>query len=108
MTVRDSSLVTLKEPQDYDPAPGAKRGSETGTRLVPQLGWPALRTNGLLQPQLARRPLNHHSSSPKGRPRSMLTRTRLNSFALSGAFTRPVQSTKALPVFRAAVLEDSS
>ena len=33
MTVRDSSLVTLKEPQDYDPAPGAKRGSETGTRL---------------------------------------------------------------------------
>ena len=24
MTVRDSSLVTLKEPQDYDPALGAK------------------------------------------------------------------------------------
>src|SRR5208337_4032254 len=34
-----------------------------------------------------------HSSSPKGRPRSMLTRTRPNSFALSGAFTRSVQST---------------
>src|SRR5271157_1180116 len=33
-------------------------GSETGTRLVPRLGWPALRTNGVLQPQLARRPLN--------------------------------------------------
>ena len=32
MTVRDSSLVTLKEPQDYDPALGAKRGSETGTK----------------------------------------------------------------------------
>ena len=27
--------------------------SETGTRLVPWLGWPALRTNGVLQPQLA-------------------------------------------------------
>src|SRR5271166_6860848 len=27
-------------------------------RLVPGLGWPALRTNGVLQPQLARRPLN--------------------------------------------------
>ncbi len=34
-----------------------------------------------------------HSSSPKGRPLSMLTRTRPNSFALSGAFTRSVQST---------------
>src|SRR5208337_990272 len=34
-----------------------------------------------------------HSSSPKGRPCSMLTRTRPNSFALSGAFTRSVQST---------------
>src|SRR5208283_5317808 len=33
-----------------------------------------------------------HSSSPKGRPLSMLTRTRPNSFALSGAFTRSVQS----------------
>ena len=32
MTVRDSSLVTLKEPQDYEPALGAKRGSETGER----------------------------------------------------------------------------
>src|SRR5271166_6412960 len=58
MTVRDSSLVTLKEPQNYDPALGAKWGSETGTRLVPRLGWPALRTNGVVQPQLARRPLN--------------------------------------------------
>src|SRR5271166_1800786 len=34
-----------------------------------------------------------HSSSPKGRPLSMLTRTRPNSFALSGAFTRSVQPT---------------
>src|SRR5271166_1253747 len=34
-----------------------------------------------------------HSSSPNGRPLSMLTRTRPNSFALSGAFTRSVQST---------------
>src|SRR5208337_3029853 len=68
MTVRDSSLVTLKEPQDYEPALGAKRGSETGTRLVSRLGWPALRTNGLLQPQLARRPLNPRAFAERSAP----------------------------------------
>jgi len=73
---------------------GAKRGrrSETGTRLVPRLGWPALRTNGVLQPQLARRPLNPLVFAERS-ALSMLTRTRPNSFALSGAFTRSVQST---------------
>src|SRR5208337_3405078 len=39
-------------------APIGLRRSETGAWLVPRLGWPALRTNGVLQPQLARRPLN--------------------------------------------------
>jgi hypothetical protein len=32
-----------------------------------------------------------HFSSPYGRPRSMLTRTRSNSFLVKGALTRPVQ-----------------
>ena len=34
-----------------------------------------------------------HSSSPKGRPLSTLTRSHASSFALSGAFTRSVRST---------------
>src|SRR5208337_4614533 len=55
----------------FDPR-GAGRwdpgGSETGTRLVPRLGWPALRTNGVLQPQLARRPLNPLAFAERSAP----------------------------------------
>ena len=67
-------------------------GSETGTRLVPRLGWPALRTNGVLQPQLARRPLNPPVFAARSAPLDAHPHAP-NSFALSGAFTRSVQST---------------
>ena len=83
---------------------GAKRGrvrssgsetgtvEQTGTRLVPRLGWPALRTNGVLQPQLARRPLNPLVFAERSAPLDAYPHAP-NSFALSGAFTRSVQST---------------
>ena len=63
MTVRDSSLVTLKEPQGYDPALGAKRGR----------GW-FLGLGGRPSGRMVCSNLNSlavrltHSSSPKGRP----------------------------------------
>jgi len=51
----ETPVLNLKRFFPYKSTPPE---SETGTRLVPRLGWPALRTNGVLQPQLARRPLN--------------------------------------------------
>ena len=67
-------------------------GSETRTRLVPRLGWPALRTNGVLQPQLARRPLNPLVFAERSAPLDAHPHAP-NTSALSGAFTRSVQST---------------
>ena len=50
----------LRQGQESHPARNGDEhaGEQNGARLVPRLGWPALRTNGVLQPQLARRPLN--------------------------------------------------
>src|SRR5271166_2325737 len=40
------------------PLSGSGSRKRNRDAVVPRLGWPALRTNGVLQPQLARRPLN--------------------------------------------------
>ena len=68
------------------------QGSETETRLVPRLEWPALRTNGVLQPQLARRPLNPFAFAERSAPLDAHPHAP-NSFALSSVFTRSIQST---------------
>src|SRR5208337_2457701 len=77
---------------------GSFKGAKRGTRLVPRLGWPALGTNGVLQPQLARRPLHPlvfaERSAPLDAhphaPQFLCAQRRIHAIGpIHGAFHRP-------------------